>query len=132
MLSNSTSQSLILMSPAITSPLSKTRSKTSGRLSEWALRATEAASYVRVTGMNTIDSLINGRPDIFLDALRHLVLPIISLSYLSWALILRVTRSSMLEALRQDPSAGQAQCREEQFREGREHRRHITSPCGAT
>ncbi len=26
-----------------------------GRLSEWALRATEAASYVRVTGMNTID-----------------------------------------------------------------------------
>ena len=73
-----------------------------GRLSEWALRATEAASYVRVTGMNTVDSLINGRPDIFLDAVRHLVLPIISLSYLSWALILRVTRSSMLEALRQD------------------------------
>jgi peptide/nickel transport system permease protein len=73
-----------------------------GRLSEWALRATEAVGYAHVTHMNTIDSLINGRPDIFLDAIRHLILPVISLSYLSWALILRVTRSSMLEALRQD------------------------------
>jgi len=73
-----------------------------GRLSEWALRATEAAGYMQVTRMNTIDSLINGRPDIFFDAVRHLILPVISLSYLSWALILRVTRSSMLEALRQD------------------------------
>ncbi|HSR47893.1 MAG TPA: ABC transporter permease [Anaerolineales bacterium] len=73
-----------------------------GRLSEWALRATEAPTYVHVTYMNTIDSLINARLDIFLDAVRHLVLPVISLSYLSWALILRVTRSSMLEALRQD------------------------------
>jgi peptide/nickel transport system permease protein len=73
-----------------------------GRLSEWALRAVEAPGYLQITRMNTFDSLINGRFDIFLDALRHLVLPIISLSYLSWALILRVTRSSMLEALRQD------------------------------
>jgi len=73
-----------------------------GRLSEWALRAVEAPEYLQITRMNTFDSLINGRFDIFLDALRHLVLPVISLSYLSWALILRVTRSSMLEALRQD------------------------------
>jgi len=73
-----------------------------GRLSEWALRAVEAPGYLQITRMNTFDSLINGRFDIFLDALRHLVLPVISLSYLSWALILRVTRSSMLEALRQD------------------------------
>ena len=73
-----------------------------GRLSEWALRVVEAPGYLQITRMNTFDSLINGRFDIFLDALRHLVLPVISLSYLSWALILRVTRSSMLEALRQD------------------------------
>ena len=73
-----------------------------GRLSEWATRAIEAPAYMQITHMNTVDSLINGRFDIFLDAARHLVLPIISLSYLSWALILRVTRSSMLEALRQD------------------------------
>ena len=31
-----------------------------------------------------------------------MVLPIITLSYLSWALLLKVTRSSMLESLRQD------------------------------
>ncbi|HEX9117398.1 MAG TPA: ABC transporter permease, partial [Anaerolineae bacterium] len=44
----------------------------------------------------------NLRLDIFLDALRHMVLPIITLSYISWALFLRVTRSSMLETMRQE------------------------------
>jgi hypothetical protein len=43
-----------------------------------------------------------------------------------------VGAEGMFPALRQDPAAGEAQRREEQFREGREHRRHITSPCGAT
>ena len=50
----------------------------------------------------TIDSLLNGRLDIFWDALRHMLLPIITLSYINWASFLRVTRSSMLETLRQD------------------------------
>jgi peptide/nickel transport system permease protein len=40
--------------------------------------------------------------DVFWDALRHLILPIITLSYVIWARILRVTRSSMLETMRQD------------------------------
>ena len=44
----------------------------------------------------------NGRFDIFLDIMRHMILPIVTLSYLSWALMLRVTRSSMLETLRQE------------------------------
>ena len=52
--------------------------------------------------MNTVDALLNGRLDIFFDALRHLVLPALTLSYVNWALILRVTRSSMLEVMRQD------------------------------
>jgi len=46
--------------------------------------------------------LLNGRLDIFFDALRHLVLPILSLAYIQWALLLKITRSSMLESLRQD------------------------------
>jgi peptide/nickel transport system permease protein len=46
--------------------------------------------------------LLNLRLDIFIDSVRHLVLPVVTLSYLSWALLLKVTRSSMLEALRQD------------------------------
>jgi len=57
---------------------------------------------VRYTQLNTIDGLLNGRFDILLDALRHMVLPIVTLSYLSWALLLKITRSSMLESLRQD------------------------------
>jgi len=72
------------------------------RLSEWALRATEAPGFIQYTHMNTFDGILNGRFDIFLDALRHMFLPIVTLSYLDWALILRITRSSMLEALRQD------------------------------
>jgi peptide/nickel transport system permease protein len=36
--------------------------------------------------------------DIFLDSLRHLILPVI----ISWAFLLRITRSSMLDVLRQD------------------------------
>jgi peptide/nickel transport system permease protein len=52
--------------------------------------------------MNTLDAILNLRLDIFWDAMRHLILPIITLSYVQWALILRVTRSSMLEVLRAD------------------------------
>lgn len=73
-----------------------------GRLSEWANVVVLSAEFTRYTGMNTLDSLLNLRLDIFWDALRHLVLPVITLSYVSWALILRVTRSSMLEVLRAD------------------------------
>jgi len=73
-----------------------------GRLSDWANRVVEAPAYHQYTKLVTIDALFNGRLDIFLDALRHLVLPIITLSYVSWAGLLRVTRSSMLETLRQE------------------------------
>jgi len=73
-----------------------------GRLSDWANRALEQPSFRQFTHLVTIDALLNLRLDIFVDALRHLILPIVTLSYLSWALLLRVTRSSMLETLRQD------------------------------
>jgi peptide/nickel transport system permease protein len=54
------------------------------------------------TGLMTIDSLINGQLWIFVDAVRHLVLPITVLSLLNSAVMVRVTRSSMLEALGKD------------------------------
>jgi len=73
-----------------------------GRLSEWANVVVLSPEFTRYTGMNTLDALLNLRLDILWDALRHLVLPVITLSYVSWALILRVTRSSMLEVLRAD------------------------------
>ncbi len=73
-----------------------------GRLSTEFSQVILQPEYSQYTKLVTIDALLNGRFDIFLDALRHMVLPIITLSYLSWALLLKVTRSSMLESLRQD------------------------------
>jgi len=73
-----------------------------GRLSDWASQIVNSTSFHHYTALLTIDSLLNGRLDIFLDALRHMFLPILTLSYISWATFLRVTRSSMLETLRME------------------------------
>lgn len=73
-----------------------------GRISDWANQVIMSPEFRNYTDMYTIDALLNLRFDIFLDALKHLILPVITLSYLWWALQMRVTRSSMLETLRQD------------------------------
>jgi len=73
-----------------------------GRLSDWANAVVNLPSWNHYTYLITVDSLLNGRVDIFLDALRHLILPVMVLSLISWATYLRVTRSSMLETLRQE------------------------------
>jgi peptide/nickel transport system permease protein len=73
-----------------------------GRLSDQINIIVMSSEFHRYTHMNTIDGLLNLRLDVFWDALRHLILPIVTLSYVVWARILRVTRSSMLETLRQD------------------------------
>jgi peptide/nickel transport system permease protein len=54
------------------------------------------------TGVLTVDTLLNGQFKAFLDIARHLVLPSITLIYISVALLLRITRSSMLEELGKD------------------------------
>jgi len=59
-------------------------------------------NFHNYTRLITLDALLNGNIPIFLDALRHLIAPIITLSYISWAGLLRITRSSMLETLRKD------------------------------
>jgi len=51
------------------------------------------------TGLLTIDSLFNGRLDFFVDSITHLVLPVTVLVFIQTAVMVRVTRSSMLEAL---------------------------------
>ncbi len=73
-----------------------------GRLSDWANQVVLSSSFHHYTQLLTFDSLLNGRFDIFLDALRHMFLPILTLSYISWATFLRVVRSSMLETLRME------------------------------
>jgi peptide/nickel transport system permease protein len=72
------------------------------RLSDWASQIVQADAFTRYTQMNTLDALLNLRFDVFLDALKHLILPVTTLAYLNWAYMLRVTRSSMLDTLRQD------------------------------
>ena len=74
-----------------------------GRLSNDSLRITQnPAVWHSYTGMYTLDSLMNGRWDVFWDALMHLILPMITLSFVNWALLVRITRSSMLNTLRED------------------------------
>ncbi len=74
-----------------------------GRLSDWSTRIVMDPELFHIyTKMYTIDALLNLRLDIFWDALRHMVLPVVTLCYIQWAMLLRLTRSSMLEALRQD------------------------------
>ncbi len=71
-----------------------------GRVSTWALPIIHEMH--RYTGIYTIDAILNGQFRLLLDVLRHLVAPVATVSFVSWALILRITRSSMLETLRQD------------------------------
>lgn len=58
--------------------------------------------FPRVTGFMLIDSLIAGKPDAFVSALRHLILPAIVLGTIPLAVIARQTRSAMLEVLGED------------------------------
>lgn len=55
-----------------------------------------------ITGFVTIDSILQGNWEAFKSAIRHLILPSIALSSVPMAVIARITRSAMLEALGQD------------------------------
>ena len=54
------------------------------------------------TGFMLVDSLLAGEPGAFTSALRHLVLPALVLGTVPMAVIARMTRSSLLEVLRED------------------------------
>jgi peptide/nickel transport system permease protein len=58
--------------------------------------------FHRVTGFMVLDSIITGNSSALVSVLRHLILPAIALGTIPMAIIARVTRSSMLEVLRQD------------------------------
>ncbi|CRQ58136.1 Dipeptide transport system permease protein DppB [Pseudomonas aeruginosa] len=54
------------------------------------------------TGFMLIDTLLSDEQGSFLDAVRHLILPAIVLGTIPLAVIARMTRSAMLEVLRED------------------------------
>jgi dipeptide transport system permease protein len=59
----------------------------------------DSAAFHRYTHINTIDAILNLNGTVLLDAIRHLILPVITISTVNIAFIMRLMRSSMLESL---------------------------------
>jgi peptide/nickel transport system permease protein len=73
-----------------------------GRLSLEADLFTKSPQFHSYTHLLTVDALLNGQGWIFVDAIRHIAGPALTLVLVEMALLVRITRSSMLEVLRQD------------------------------
>ena len=71
-----------------------------GRISDEYARVVSSPAFKHYTSLLSFDALLNGRIDIFWDVLKHMIMPILTLSVITWATFLRVTRGSMLETLR--------------------------------
>lgn len=56
----------------------------------------------RITGLYFFDSVATGNLPFLWSSLTHIILPAFALSFISMGVITRITRSSMLEVLRQD------------------------------
>jgi len=69
------------------------------RISRPIESAFNSGQLIPYTHLYTIDGILNGRLDVTLEAFRHLIMPIIVLVVIQVAGIIRVMRSSMLEAL---------------------------------
>jgi ABC-type dipeptide/oligopeptide/nickel transport system permease component len=55
-----------------------------------------------LTGLFLIDTLLRGRPDLWLSAATHLILPALTLSTIPAAIVARITRAAMLDVLAAD------------------------------
>jgi ABC-type dipeptide/oligopeptide/nickel transport system permease component len=73
-----------------------------GRLSLEAEQFVRGPQFHPYTGLMTVDAALNGQWWLLWDAARHLVLPVTTLTYFLTAVLVRITRSSMLETLRAD------------------------------
>jgi peptide/nickel transport system permease protein len=73
-----------------------------GRFSIWASIVLSSDEYHAYTGLLTVDALLNGNLRLFADAVRHLVLPALTLAVVEWALLTRIMRTSLLDVLGQD------------------------------
>ncbi|MBI1744071.1 ABC transporter permease [Candidatus Acetothermia bacterium] len=58
--------------------------------------------HADITGLYTVDSLIKGNLTIFTDALRHLVMPSLTLGIILSGFLGRITRVNLMETLDQD------------------------------
>lgn len=62
----------------------------------------DLAPFAHPTGLFTIDAILAGRGDALVDCIKHLIMPATVLSLEPLAVIARLTRASMLEALLND------------------------------
>ena len=70
-----------------------------GRLGTPMELLVQSAEFTRYTRINTLDAILNLNGPVLLDAIRHLILPVITLTVVQMAFIMRLMRSSMLESL---------------------------------
>ena len=56
-------------------------------------------AFTQYTGLHFLDAILNGNWQVLGDSLRHLFLPVITLTVVQLAFIMRLMRSSMLESL---------------------------------
>ncbi len=68
-----------------------------GTLSSRAEMVVDSPSFRTFTGLVSIDAVLNGEWGVSLDAARHLVLPVVTLSLFHWATLGRVTRALIIE-----------------------------------
>ncbi|GLV47792.1 peptide ABC transporter permease [Thermus sp. LT1-2-5] len=61
-----------------------------------------AIDFRPITGFLLLDGLLTGQPQVLGDALKHLILPALTLGTIPLAILTRITRSAMLEVLSQD------------------------------
>lgn len=56
----------------------------------------------KITGLLTLDTLISGNITLFVDSMKHIILPAITISLYPIGLVSRMTRSALLEILGED------------------------------
>ena len=72
------------------------------RMSNQTKYQMQEESYKQPTGFMTVDALVNGRYDIFEESLRHLAMPVMTLSLFHWATLGRLTRSTIIETRKKE------------------------------
>jgi peptide/nickel transport system permease protein len=65
-------------------------------------RLSSDVSIPAITGLVLVDSLLTGNFAAFWDGLKHLILPAAALGTIPMAVVMRMTRSSMLEVMNED------------------------------
>lgn len=72
------------------------------RLGIMANTVVNSSTFQTYTGLLTLDGFLNNRPDVSIDAARHLVLPVLTLSLVHWATLGRTVRMAMIDELQKE------------------------------